>query len=325
MRPMRASVVVPTFRRPELLDRCLSALVGQDLDRASYEVIVADDAASAETRRRVERWAARPSPALRYVAVTGTRGPSGARNAGWRLACGGVVAFTDDDCVPDRRWLSAGLAVFDADETVAAVTGAIAVPLSATPTDYERDAAGLERSEFVTANCFCRRAVLEALGGFDERFAAAWREDSDLHFRLLARGARVARAPGAVVVHPVRPARWGVSLGQQRKSQYDALLFKKHPDLFRRRISGRPPWDYYAAVAALGASPVAAWVGARGVAAASALTWAVLTAWFSARRLRDTTWSPGHLAEMALTSTLIPPIAVFWRLHGAIRFRTRFL
>jgi hypothetical protein len=64
------------------------------------------------------------------------------------------------------------------------------------PTDYERDAHGLERSEFVTANCFVSKRGLERLGGFDERFPLAWREDSDLHFRLLRVGARLAHAPG---------------------------------------------------------------------------------------------------------------------------------
>ncbi len=107
--------------------------------------------------------------------------------------------------------------------------------------------------------------------------------------------------------------------------QSPCLLFKKHPDLFRRRIYGLPPWDYYAAVAALGASPVALSVGAGGIAALAALAWASLTARFCARRLRDTSWNPAHLTEMAVTSALIPPIAVFWRLYGALRFRTLFL
>ena len=56
---MRVSVVVPTYRRPDLLARCLAALAAQDLDPADYEIIVADDAASDATRRQVEDWAGR--------------------------------------------------------------------------------------------------------------------------------------------------------------------------------------------------------------------------------------------------------------------------
>ena len=50
----RVSVVVPTFKRPDLLIRCLAALIAQDFDAEEYEVIIADDAACDETRRAVD-------------------------------------------------------------------------------------------------------------------------------------------------------------------------------------------------------------------------------------------------------------------------------
>ena len=319
------SVVVPTFKRPDLLDRCLTALVAQDLDRSRYEVIVVDDAASEATRRQVAACAERvqtPGPAVRYLPATTTRGPAAARNMGWRAARGEIVAFTDDDCVPDRCWLSAGVRAFDPD--VAGVSGRVVVPLPALPTDYERDAAGLEQGEFVTANCFYRRDALAAVGGFDERFEAAWREDSDLFFTLLERGYRLVPAPDAVVVHPVRPAPWGVSIGQQRKSLYNALLYKKHPALYRRRIQSAPPWRYYAIDGALAVALASALLGQRRTAVGAASAWVALTAWFGAGRLRGTSCAPAQVAEMAITSALIPPLAVYWRLRGAVRFRVLF-
>ena len=320
---MRVSVVVPTHRRPELLDRCLAALAAQEFDPAGYEVIVADDAASEVTRRQVTLFAARMPAALRYCPVEGPHGPAAARNVGWRAARGEAIAFTDDDCIPDPRWLAAGLAGFRAG--VEAVSGRVVVPLPDRPTDYEQDAAGLEGAEFVTANCFCRRDVLEAVGGFDERFAGAWREDSDLHFALLGRGGRIAHVPGAIVVHPVRPASWGVSLRQQRKSLFDALLYKKHRDLYRRLIRPSPPWDYYASVAALAATLAGLVLGNPRLAIAAAVAWFALTSRFCLRRLRRTSHAPGHVAEMVATSALIPPLSVFWRLYGACKFRVPFL
>lgn len=322
---MRVSVVVPTYRRPDLLDRCLSALAAQGLDGAAYEIIVADDAASDATRGQVEAWAARGPAAVRYVAVTATQGPAGARNAGWRSARGEVVAFTDDDTIPGPGWLRAGLAAFAADPDVDAATGRVVVPLPEDPTDYQRNEAGLEGAEFVTANCFVRRAVLEFLGGFDERFTAAWREDSDLHFKLLADGRRIVAAPAAVVVHPVRPAPWGISLRQQRKSRFDALLYKKHPHLYRSRIRAGPPWEYYASVGAIAAAVAGAAARQPPLAAAGVGAWLVLTARFCARRLRRTSRAPRHVAEMLVTSALIPPLSIFWRLYGALRFRVLFL
>src|SRR5438552_15295194 len=98
---MRLSVVVPTYKRPDLLARCLAALDVQQLDPPEYEIIVADDAADDATRLRVERLAEQSRAALVYVPVVGSHGPAAARNAGWRRARGTIIAFTDDDCVPD--------------------------------------------------------------------------------------------------------------------------------------------------------------------------------------------------------------------------------
>lgn len=320
------SVVVPTFNRPDLLDLCLDALVRQDLDPGAYEIVVADDAASIETHRQVAAWTeqcAESGPAIRYVAVSTTQGPAAARNAGWRAAQGAILAFTDDDCLPKSGWLRAGCDAIE--RGASAATGRVVVPLPEAPTDYELNAAGLETAEFVTANCFCRRDVLEAIGGFDERFAAAWREDSDLHFALLERGQTIAHAPHAVVVHPVRRASWGVSLTQQRKSQFNALLFKKHPALYRERIQRWPPQSYYAVVASVVGVAAGVIARRRAAAAASAALWVWLTGRFVARRLRGTSREPAHVLEMVATSAAIPPLAVFWRLYGAAKFRTPFL
>lgn len=287
---LQVSVVVPTCGRPELLARCLGALEKQSLPRENYEVIVVDDSK------------------LRS-------GPAAARNRGWVQARAGIVAFTDDDTEPGRDWLKCGLEAMKAH--VDAASGRIVMPIPDLPTDYERDAQGLERSEFVTANCFVRKRVLQRLRGFDESFRMAWREDSDLHFRLLQCGARLVHAPRALVVHPVRPAPWGVSLKQQRKVMFDALLFKKHRRLYRERIRAGMRWDYYAITIAL-------LVGLTGNLPAM-LVWLVLTARFALQRLRGVSKRPAHVLEMLLTSAAIPPVAVFWRFAGALRYRVTFL
>lgn len=321
----RLSIVIPTYRRPELLARCLQAIVNQSADPDLYEVVVADDAASESTRAQVEGIALFVRPAVRYVPVADNHGPAAARNAGWRAARGQVIAFTDDDTIPEPEWVAAGLGAFERDPELAAATGRTEVPLPPRPTDYERNESGLATAEFITANCFVRRKVLEELGGFDERFRAAWREDSDLHFALLESGCKVIEVLEAVVLHPVRAAPWAVSIRLQKKSQYDALLYKKHPGLYQRKIGIQRPWDYYAIVLSLSVSAV-------GIATGSALTtfvcaglWLGLTLRFAQRRLRGNSRQAGHIAEMLVTSAIIPTLSLFWRLYGALKFRVLFL
>ena len=319
------SVVVPTWRRPDLLRTCLDALVRQDCDPARYEIIVCDDGPDDATRATVEAFSAGHLPrglAIRYVPVTATQGPAGARNAGWRAARAPLIAFTDDDTQPASGWLRAGVAAL---ERADAAAGRIVVPLGDAPTDYERDAGGLARAEFATANAFVRRTRLAQTGGFDERFTAAWREDSDLQFMLMNVGAQVVRADDALVVHPVRPARWGVSLAQQKKSRYDALLFRKHPQLYRQRIASGPPLLYYAILCAALWVLVALLFDRPDVAAVACAVWLALTAGFCVRRLRGTRRSVAHIAEMAWTSVWIPFLSIYWRLNGAVRYRVWFL
>jgi GT2 family glycosyltransferase len=320
------SVVVPTCGRHQLLNRCVASLVLQNFDPCQIEIIVVDDRPCDETRAVVERWAehtAGAGPQVLYIPSPGPHGPAAARNRGWRAARGGIIAFTDDDTIAGAEWIENGLRAFRAG--VHAVWGRIAMPITGTPTDYERDARNLETAEFVTANCFCRKSLLEEIGGFDERFRYAWREDSDLYFRLLEARARIVHAPKALVTHPVRPAGWGVSLTQLKKIQFDALLYKKHPALYRQKIRATPRWDYYLIVGCLIAAPASLAAGASGMAVVAGAIWLYMTARFCAQRLHDTSRSLRHMAEMAITSALIPPVAVFWRAVGACRFRVRFI
>jgi len=319
---MQVSVIIPSCGRIEMLARCLAAVNTQDLGLGSYEVIIVDDS----TDGRVAAWAAHllnQRSNLRCLRTSGGCGPATARNLGSRHARAPILAFTDDDTVPLNSWLKEGLGAFQPD--VIAVTGSLVVPTSCPPTDYELNEAGLARAEFVTANCFVRREVFESLNGFDERFKAAWREDSDLHFRLLElserTGTRLLHAKNAVVIHPVRPAPWGISLQQQKKAMYNALLYKNHPSLYRQRIQNLPPLLYYSIVAA---GLVACWAGRSPAGLAAAFTWAGLTGHFVFRRLRWTSKRPWHVAEMVITSVFIPFLSVFWRVRGGWRFRVLF-
>ncbi len=324
------SVVIPTYRRPALLRRCLEGVLAQRLPAGAYEVVVVDDGHDDATLDAVDALAATlpDGPALRYLRPSRGRGPAVARNAGWRAARGAVVAFTDDDTVPQPDWLSAGSRALAAHPDWSGLCGRVVVPLAPPqprrPTDHELMTLGLETAEFVTANAFVRRAALLRVDGFDERFTRAWREDSDLQFRLLQLGA-VGRADDAVVLHPARAERWGICLRQQKNALFEALLYKKHPRLYRERIDPAPPWHYYGVVVLSAGAVEAAAAGLAMPALAAGGLALALVLRFAARRLRRTSRAPAHVAEMLATSAVIPFLSVYWRLRGAWQFRVPFL
>jgi glycosyltransferase involved in cell wall biosynthesis len=336
---IQVSVVVPTYQRLPLLQKCLQALLRQDFPADEFEVIIVDDADTEETRSLVESFSAERQskitepasrsgpgagshPTILYAAAMGTQGPAAARNLGWRMARGEIIAFTDDDCLPEPDWLAQGTAALHAGLDVA--IGQVIVPTSQPPTDYEKNVSRLSTGEFVTANCLIRRCVLEACGGFDERFRAAWREDSDLHFKILKSTYTLGRAPAARIIHPVRQAPWGISVKEQRKSMFNALLYKKYPELYRTRIQAHPPLHYYAIVLSALGFLISLLAGLTTLAWILALVWLGLTLQFALRRLKQTRHTPGHILEMLYTSVVIPPLSVFWRLYGALYYRVLF-
>jgi glycosyltransferase involved in cell wall biosynthesis len=324
----RLSVVIPTFRRPPLLGRCLEALVAQTLPGDAFEIVVVDDGRTDDTRALcvalAERSRQRGGPRIRYLRPEGTRGPAAARNRGWRASAGAIVAFTDDDTIPDPDWLRLGEAALAPGHLMAA-WGRVHVPLPARMTDNARNTAGLENAVFVTANAFVRRVALEAVGGFDERYLRAWREDTDLYFALIARWPdAVVPAQSALVLHPVREARFLVSIGQQANMAFDALLFKKYPALYDRHIGIRHlPADYAAIVAATLAGLATLPVAPTAAAALLALA-LVLILRFVVRRLRGLAKTPRMVADMLISSFAIPYVSIWWRLVGAVRWRVAF-
>ena len=294
------SIVIPTVGRPSLtllLERLRPQVAGSPVP---VEVIVTEDRAG--------------------------RGPAAARNRGWRAATHPWVAFLDDDVLPEPNWLAALVDDLDRPEDVGGVQGRITVP---PPDDGQRDdwaanTAGLETATWATADMAYRRTALDAVGGFDERFPRAYREDADLAYRVGRAGWRLV-VGARRTLHPVRPESPWACLRTQRGNADDALLRRLYgPDWHgllaapagrRRRHAAIVAAGLAAAALAAVPHPVA-----RRAGAGAGLVWLAGTAEFALARLRA---APGsHRAPLAVTSALIPPLAVGHWLAGWLRSRS---
>lgn len=317
------SVVIPTRRRPQLLRRCLRSLGRQMYPLDRYEIIVVDDDRGGRSDGRTGQLIRSLELACKVSCLPNPgKGPAAARNEGWRRAKGEIIAFTDDDTVASPVWLAEGVQGFV--DGVEGVGGRTIVPLPRVPTDSQRCASWLQDVDFITCNMFYRREALEACGGFDSQFDDAYREDTDLTFIMWERGKRLVVAPNAVVYHPARQGRFLASLTGHRRIAYDALLYKKHHELYQASRGRGARVDYYLIVGAAVAAFVAALAGFAWPACILSAVWAALEARFFLERISGTSHKMTDLIDMAVTSVLIPFAAIFWRFAGAVKYKTLF-
>ena len=202
------AVVVPTRNRSRQLLRLLESLERLE-GLVPDEVIVVHSDAGDGTSGVLADWTSRPHAfTARAVPQPPGFGPGDARNIGLRQARSRIVAFTDDDCIVDARWLSELVPAVDADSGVVGAGGSV---LPTTPDFISRYYAYYRILEppdsllyLVTANCaYDRRAALEA-GGFDAAIPTPGGEDVALSIRLRRRGKRFSFAPRAMVRHEFR-------------------------------------------------------------------------------------------------------------------------
>lgn len=224
---MTVSVVVPTYRRPDLLHATLASL-GR-CDPAPAEVLVTrndwTDGADAVASRHGAR-----------VIDTTRPGAAGARNAGWTEARGDLVAFIDDDCVADPGWLGALTAPFG-DPAIGLVQGRTCPAGPVGRRDRSVDVP-VEYGLYESCNVAYRRSALEEVGGFDESFSRRFGgrpfgEDADLAYRVQRRGWTTRFADGAVVRHHVFPGTLRDAAVEEWRRGYFPLLLRLVPEVAR--------------------------------------------------------------------------------------------
>lgn len=305
-------VVIPSIGRPSLR-RLLDALLsgrGPEPGR----VFVVDDRARQE----------RPILDGEIEGVTVLRGraagPAAARNVGFRAGSAEWVAFLDDDVIPEEHWRSrlvedlACAGVF-----TAASQGVVRVPMpeGRAPTDRERNVAGLERARWATADMAYRRRALTEVGGFDERFTRAFREDADLGLRVVRAGYGIERGERCVT-HPVDPADPWISVRQQRGNADDALMLALHGPGWRE-AAGAPRGRrrrHVAITAAAATAAISLCLGKPKLAAGAALGWLAGTLEFAWARIAPGPRTRDEVWTMLATSAVIPAAATYHFARG---------
>jgi glucosyl-dolichyl phosphate glucuronosyltransferase len=102
---MKISVVVTTFNRSDMLRQAVAAVLRQTLARDQFEIVIADNGSTDDTRAVAATLTSEAAPRVRYV-YEPRPGVHRVRHAGARAAAGRIVSYIDDDCSPEPDWLA---------------------------------------------------------------------------------------------------------------------------------------------------------------------------------------------------------------------------
>lgn len=322
------SVVIPTYNRPERCAALLRALAGQTLATSRFEVLAVDDCSTDDTSDVLAGLTSSLPYRFRPLRTGSNSGPAAARNAGWRAAAAPVVAFMDDDCIPDPGWLESGLAFMQRHPTVGVAQGSTLAPdgvdvaklqgwylwrVITTATPY-----------FDACNIFYRREALDTTGGFDEEIAwwsscgrpgavpVAWGEDSAAGWAVVEAGWGRDFVAGAVVTHDVelRGFWWYVRYGYL--DRIIVGLAVEHPR-YRDEAFWRS-WAYRREDAAFAVAVVASVAATRWPPAAVGV---LPYLWWRRPSIRRP-----RFARMCAQTVVVDAARAVGRVSGALKYRT---
>jgi len=204
------SVIIPTYNRSPVLERCLAALSAQTFPRNLYEIIVADDGSVDDTQTVVSRWSAQGEPSVKYFRQP-NRGANAARNQAILQAEGKLLLFINDDTLATSTMLAEHVRTHEQEpgENVAVlgrvtISGEIPRSLFAQlhlDADYAlwTGRKELDWRAFYTCNVSVKKAFLMTHGLFEE--GIRYHEDVELAERLSHHGLRVVYNPDALGYH----------------------------------------------------------------------------------------------------------------------------
>jgi GT2 family glycosyltransferase len=192
------SIVIPTCNRYDLLSNCLDLLFTQNPNiKNNYEVIVTDDSTNDISQKRIEEF----YPFVKWVEGP-KKGPAANRNNGAKLAKGEWLLFLDDDCLPQKEWLSSYINAIKASDDNFVYEGYTTAEREKERFDEEAPI-NLDGNKLWSCNFAINRSLFEKLNGFDETFPFAAMEDVDFHTRV-SNTTHIIFLPEAVVIHPWR-------------------------------------------------------------------------------------------------------------------------
>lgn len=228
------SIIIPTFNGSKRISNTINSLLKQDF-QGDVEIIVVNDGSIDETKEILNKF--NEKKIIIRIIDQNNSGPAKARNNGVQNAKGNIILFIDDDCIPEKKWISKMLMPFE-DNSVVAAKGAYktnqkSIVANFVQLEYENKYSKLRKYNQIdtidTYSAAFRKDIFIQEGGFDETFPVACAEDFEFSFRLSGKGYKMVFIPDVYVYHQ-HPDKFSWYLKKKYKFAYWRwLAIKKNP------------------------------------------------------------------------------------------------
>jgi len=225
----KVSIIVASYNNEQTIEECLKSILALDYPAGFFEVIVMDGESRDATVRKAQQYP------VKVVSIR-LNAPAAYNYAMKNVAAHEVLGFIDSDAKVEPQWLRK-LAPHLDEPRVAGVSGSIETWNAQNPwarsigyelkNRYSR--VGKYTSRIATMNLLLKKRVIEEAGGWDESLASQY--DTDLGFRLGAKGYRIAYEPSAVCYHYNRPTLRAYFKQQLQYGKNTLKLYFKHRGL----------------------------------------------------------------------------------------------
>ncbi len=238
----KASIIIPTYNRLDLLQNCISSI--RKHTDTPYEIIVVDNASTDGTAE----WCRREK--LIFISLPGNEGFPIACNKGLRLCSGETLVLLNNDTVVTPNWLSNMSAALYSSSDVG-IVGPVTNYASGSQqvhypfediAEFQRIAAEVnvpdpskwKRVERIVGICFVfHRNLMDMIGLLDERFSPGHYEDDDFCLRTRLHGFSLLVCHDTLIYHEGSATFIREGIEQQQRlveRNYQMFMDKWHID-----------------------------------------------------------------------------------------------
>lgn len=219
------TIIIPTYNRANILETTIESLINQSYPKDKFEIIIADNNSTDNTKALVEKWQSHSDVPIKYM-MEKRQGAHFARNSAAKHSTGEILYYTDDDMVADKDMLLNIVKVFDLNYNIAVAGGKVLPKWEFDPpewlTKYFKNAALslIEKSEKLIIASYdigiysCHQAVLKDVlfecGGFNPDIVKdklIGNGETGLNLKILEAGYNFAYVDDAVSYHLIPRSR----------------------------------------------------------------------------------------------------------------------